>query len=109
MNDLRDLYFTVKAYHAIIVMKEYDRQSEWSHAKDGRYLDGTPSLSNEITFAESINEFCRLCRPLNMELTYNYYLKELDYSLVMNLVFDLAWFALYRIVISVARSAVEYI
>lgn len=112
MSDLRELYFAVKVYHAIMAMKDDDRQPAADLAKDGKYSEGMESLSKSIlsgsiSFAESINEFCYLCRPLKMELGFNARWNEFNYSPVLNTVFDLAWFALFRIAISGTRSAVD--
>lgn len=112
LQDLKELYFAVKTYHAIMAMQEGDSAPAEALAKDGRETDGMFALSRDITegrktFAESVNEFCYLCRPLKMELSYNARWKEFVYAPVLDSVFDIAWFALYRIAVSGARSAVE--
>ncbi|HEX3037795.1 MAG TPA: hypothetical protein VHO94_02235 [Oscillospiraceae bacterium] len=112
LHDLKDLYFAVKTYHAIMAMNEDDNGPAEALAKDGRYSDGMESLSQDIiagtkSFADCLHEFCFLCHPLNMELNYDVKKSEFIYAPVLNSVFDIAWFALYRIAISGTRSAVD--
>jgi len=61
-----------------------------------------------MTFSQNIDEFFYLCSPLKMELSYDERRKEFIYAPVLDSIFDIAWFALYRIAISGAHSAIDY-
>lgn len=110
LADLRELYYAIKVYYAIKALKDNDRQPAAELAHDGKYSDGMEHLSRQLLNgslkeAEAFDRFCSLCRTLTMELDYDSHWKEFVYAPVLSSVFDIAWFALFRIAVSGADKA----
>jgi len=110
LADLRELYYAIKVYYAIKALKDNDRQPAAKLAHDGEYSDGMEHLSRQLLNgslkeAEAFDHFCSLCRTLTMDLHYNSHWKEFVYAPVLTSVFDIAWFALFRIAVSGADKS----
>ena len=110
LADLRELYYAIKVYHAIKALDDNDRQPATELAHDGKYSDGMERLSQQLLNgslknAEAFDRFCSLCRTLTMELHYDSHWKEFVYAPVLSSVFDIAWFALFRLAVSGADKA----
>jgi len=105
LADLRELYYAIKVYYAIKALDDDDRQPAAELAHDGKYSDGMEHLSQQLLNgslkeAEAFDRFCSLSRTLTMELLYDSHWKEFVYAPALSSVFDIAWFALFRIAVS---------
>ena len=110
MRDLELLYFTVKTYHAIMALKDGDSTVAKELAKEGRYCDGRSYtsrdlLSGELDTTEKMNSLCEYFEAQKMELKYDQIKKEFTFVPKVNSVFDIAWYALIRHIISDAASS----
>lgn len=109
LYDLRGLASAVQVYHSIMGMREEkDASPAQALSRDGRTQEGMEALAGDIlsgkrSYEDCIEEFCYLCKPINMQLTYDPRHKSFDYAPVFDSAFDIAWFALYRIAISNER------
>ena len=110
LADLREIYYAVNVYHAIKALEEVDLRPAIKLSHDGKYSNGMEHLSRQLVNgslkkAAAFDYFCSLCRTLTMELRYDSRWKEFVYAPVLTSVFDIAWFALFRLAVSGADKA----
>jgi hypothetical protein len=110
LADLREIYYAVNVYHAIKALEDGDLSQAAEIALDGKYSNGMEHLSKQLLNgslkkSEAFDYFCSLCRTLKMELRYDCRWKEFVYAPVLTSVFDIAWFALFRLAVSGADKA----